>query len=227
MRHMRRIALVVSTAGLLLAGLGLAPAAVPAMAASGITIQTYSASAYQYTKYCDGSTCNLEESTILDFEFIENGEVPVTIDWKTQDVTAHNGVDYTGPTSGSVSIPQNDCANCAFVEFAVVNTGTPGTKTFNFLVTGTSVPATTDNGTGTIYPGAQIPNDCSLAYVSSKSKSLTCTGRPSGQEWDFDLLCPDAPSFFRNAMGNEVTGDGTSTATCIDGTAYDTGDFET
>ena len=110
---------------------------------------------------------------------------------------------------------------------SVVNTGTPGTKTFNFLVTGTSVPATTDNGTGTIYPGAQIPNDCSLAYVSSKSKSLTCTGRPSGQEWDFDLLCPDAPSFFRNAMGNEVTGDGTSTATCIDGTAYDTGDFET
>ncbi len=227
MRHMRGIALAVGTAGLLLAGLGVSPAAVPAMAASRITIQTYSASAYQYTKYCDGSTCNLKEGTVLVFEFIENGEVPVTIDWATQDVTAHHGVDYTGPTSGSVSIPQNDCANCAFVEFPVVNTGTPGTKTFNFLVTGTSVSATTNNGTGTIYPGAQIPGDCSLAYISSLSKSLTCTGRPSGQTWYFDLPCPGAPKFFGNATGNEVTGDGTSTATCEGGTADDTGYFET
>jgi hypothetical protein len=227
MRHMRGIALAVGAAGLLLTCLGVAPGAVPAMAASRITIQTYSASAYQYTKYCDGSTCNLEESTILVFEFIENSEVPVTIDWATQDVTAHNGVDYTGPTSGSVSIPQNDCGNCAFVEFPVVNTGTPGTKTFNFLVTGTSVHAATNNGTGTIYPGAQIPGDCSLAYLSSLSKSLTCTGRPSGQTWYFDLSCPGAPKFFGSATGNEVTGDGTSTATCEGGTAADTGYFET
>jgi hypothetical protein len=222
--------LAAGTAGLLLAGLTVA--ASPAMAAghttaaAKISIQTYSAAQYQYTKVCDGSTCNIEQPTFLLFEFIENNTVPVTIDWKIQDVTTQHGVDYTGPTSGSVSIPQNDCANCAFVEVPIVNEGAPdATETMNFLVTGTSIPATTNNGTGTIYSEAQIPDDCSLAYVSSSAKSLTCTDRPSGQNWEFDMACPGAPPFFRQAIGNEVTGDGTSTATCRFGSGDDTGSF--
>src|SRR5438128_110607 len=84
-----------------------------------------------------------------------------------------------------------------------------------------AVPATPTNGTGTINSGAQIPSDCSLAYVSSASKSLTCTGRPPGQNWYFYIACVPVIKF-GNAYGNIVAGDGTSTATCQNGTAADT-----
>jgi hypothetical protein len=40
-------------------------------------------------------------------------------------------------------------------------------------------------------------------------------------------LTPFPHLAFGNATGNEVTGDGTSTATCEGGTADDTGYFET
>ena len=226
MGHIRRIVLAAGAAGLLLTGV--APA-LPAAAASRINIQTYSDAQYQYVKYCNGSTCNLKRGTQLILEFIETTfpPKPVTISWQIQDVTTQAGVDYTGPTSGQVSIPSGTCANCAFVLVPVVNEGAPdATETFNFNITHTSVPATTTNGTGTIYSQAQIPEDCALAYVSPAAKSLSCTGRPSGQSWHFDISCLGAPTFFRHAIGNTVTGDGTSSATCRFGTAADTGYFE-
>jgi hypothetical protein len=229
MRHTRRIALAVGAAGLLLGGLAPALPITAAAAASKITIQTYSASNYQYEKYCSGSTCNLKRSTILDFEFIETGTLnikPVTIHWQLQDVTTQAGVDYSGPTSGQVSIPSGSCANCAFVLVPIVNEGAPDdTETVNFVVTSTSVPATVNNGTGTIFSQAQIPEDCSLAFVTTASKSLTCTNRPAGQVWFFRLGCPDG-KFSEWTDGNAVTGDGTSTADCGVGSADDTGFFE-
>jgi hypothetical protein len=225
MRHLHWIALAAAATGLVLAGL--APA-VPAAASPMINIQTGSDTGYQYVKYCNGSTCNLQRSTQLILEFLETTDPPkpVTISWQIQDVTTQAGVDYTGPTSGTATIPDsNNCANCAFVTVPIVNEGAPdGTETFNLVITGTSVRATTTNGTGTINSGAQIPSDCSLAYVSSASKSLTCTGRPPGQNWYFYIACVPVIKF-GNAYGNIVAGDGTSTATCQNGTAADTGTF--
>lgn len=226
MRHIRRIALAAGAAALLLTGL--APALPAAASPKPINIQTYSDAEYQYIKYCNGSTCNLQRGTQLVLEFLETTYPPkaVTINWQIQDVTTQAGVDYTGPTSGQATIPSNNCANCAFVLVPVVNEGAPdATETLNMVITGTSVPATTTNGTGTIYSEAQIPDDCSLAYVSSQSKSLTCTSRPSGQNWYFYIECPAAPDFFGYAGGNIVAGDGTSTATCRYGPAADTGEF--
>ena len=228
MQRTRLSALAAVTAALLLTG---AAPAVPAAASSKINIQTYSDAEYQYVKYCNGSTCNLKRSTELVLEFLETTfpPKPVTIDWQIQDVTTQHGVDYTGPTSGQATIPDpsTGCGNCTFVLVPIVNEGAPdATETFNMVITNTSVPATTSNGTGTIYSQAQIPEDCSLAYVSSQAKSLTCTGRPSGQKWYFYLQCLNAPRFFGYADGNIVTGDGTSTAACQYGTAADTGYFE-
>ena len=213
MRHLHWIALAAAATGLVLAGL--APA-VPAAASPMINIQTGSDTGYQYVKYCNGSTCNLQRSTQLILEFLETTDPPkpVTISWQIQDVTTQAGVDYTGPTSGTATIPDsNNCANCAFVTVPIVNEGAPdGTETFNLVIT------------GTINSGAQIPSDCSLAYVSSASKSLTCTGRPPGQNWYFYIACVPVIKF-GNAYGNIVAGDGTSTATCQNGTAADTGTF--
>jgi hypothetical protein len=71
---------------------------------------------------------------------------------------------------------------------------------------------------------AWIRGDCILADVRSVSKSLTCTGRPPWQNWYFYIACVPLIKF-GNAYGNIVAGDGTSTATCQNGTAADTGTF--
>jgi hypothetical protein len=237
MPHIRPFALAAGAAGLLLTGVAPAVPAVASAAASGkiaastINIQTVSDTEYQYVKYCNGTTCNLQRSTQLALEFQETTypPKPVTITWQIQDVTTQAGADYTGPTSGTATIPDsNNCANCAFVLVPVVNEGVPdATETFNLVITGTSVRATTTNGTGTINSGAQIPDDCSLGYVSAQAKSLTCTSRPAGQNWYLYIRCLTSPKY-GFASGNTVTGDGTSTATCPDAqAAADTGYFET
>ncbi|MGH3187274.1 MAG: hypothetical protein ACRDPY_31105 [Streptosporangiaceae bacterium] len=75
----------------------------------------------------------------------------------------------------------------------------------------TTITSGTSSGYG------QIPADCSLASVGAESMSLTCTDRPSGQHWNLDIACLGAPVFFVHGFGNHVTGDGTSTATCLTG----------
>ncbi len=80
-------------------------------------------------------------------------------------------------------------------------------------------------GTETILPGTQIPSDCSMNLLSNKSMSLACTGRPAGQQWYLDALCYHGFAG-DDAIGNTVTGNGTSTATC--GSIFtmgDSGDF--
>ncbi|MGH3158322.1 MAG: hypothetical protein ACRDNF_17355 [Streptosporangiaceae bacterium] len=91
-----------------------------------------------------------------------------------------------------------------------------------------AAPATAAAATTTVtnVTYGQIPSDCSLATVSAQSMSLTCTDRPSGQEWSFLITCRGAAAFFVHGFGNQVTGDGKSTATCIEGTASVPASFE-
>ena len=63
--------------------------------------------------------------------------------------------------------------------------------------------------------GGNIATDCSFTYGGGLTLSLGCTGRPATQVWYLDVYCGQTshglPSF---TPGNEVTGEGTSTATC-------------
>lgn len=81
-------------------------------------------------------------------------------------------------------------------------------------------------GTETILPGNEIPSDCSMNLVSNESLSLTCTGRPVSQQWNFQATC--IHGFIEPTItGNTVTGDGTSTVTCSNFYyhVWDTGNF--
>jgi hypothetical protein len=57
-----------------------------------------------------------------------------------------------------------------------------------------------------------VPLDCSYSNYTDRSMSLTCTGRPATQTWNMNLLCAGFKVAF--GAGNEVTGEGTSSATC-------------
>lgn len=63
------------------------------------------------------------------------------------------------------------------------------------------------------YPGN--PPDCTVTFspnpATGPTASMTCTARPSSQQWREAVVCsPFATGF----SGNTVTGDGTSTVTC-------------
>lgn len=87
--------------------------------------------------------------------------------------------------------------------------------------TAQAVTATTARAAVTAIAAASgpIPSDCSLASINGQTMSLTCTDRPSSQEWNLITSCLGAPVFLVHGFGNHVTGDGTSTATCLSGTA--------
>jgi hypothetical protein len=96
-----------------------------------------------------------------------------------------------------------------------VNEGEFGTtKTFTIAITKVvtgGVGVTGGPATGTIY-GGNVPLDCSYSNYTDRSMSLTCTGRPATQTWNMNLLCAGFKVAY--GVGNEVTGEGTSSATC-------------
>lgn len=77
-----------------------------------------------------------------------------------------------------------------------------------------------------VTPAAQaaaLPPDCTPTPVGYAGIAVTCTQRPANQTWWAYVICPSYVG--READGNHVVGDGTSTATCpvgapLDGQAY-------
>jgi len=68
---------------------------------------------------------------------------------------------------------------------------------------------TSSTGDGT------LPSDCSLTFLNNHfSAAVNCTGRPSTQVWNILVLCHWAVMSGEVDAGNNVTGDGTSTANC-------------
>jgi Calx-beta domain-containing protein len=142
----------------------------------------------------------------------------VTVGWQLQDGTAHYGTDYTGPTTGTVTIASG--ATGASMSVPLVSDGfNESTEGFTVHLTSASVPANlTDVGNETILDGTQIPADCSTTNPSGGLVNLTCTARPGSQQWHLRLLCFGFKPVFK--FGNIVTGNGTSTVDCT-GLGYD------
>ena len=73
-----------------------------------------------------------------------------------------------------------------------------------------------------VTPAAQaaaLPPDCSSSPVGYSGFAVTCTQRPADQTWWAYVICPVYVG--KEAFGNHVTGDGTSTATCPVGAPFD------
>ena len=76
-------------------------------------------------------------------------------------------------------------------------------------VAGTPAHATTSTGDGT------APSDCTFTRLDGGlSASFTCTNRPPTQMWHILTLCNWHVMTGTVVAGNEVTGNGTSTAYC-------------
>jgi len=173
---------------------------------------------YQYLKTCVSSTdCNTVQATNLPFLFQTSPVLPysVTISYQVTNGTAINGVDFNTPATGQVTIPAN--AGNAGLLVPLVNEGQFGTsKTFTVTITGVNHGLGIIGGpaTGDIL-GGNVPLDCNYSHYTERSMSLTCAARPADQTWQMNLLC----LAFKASVGtgNEVTGDGTSSAACFSG----------
>jgi len=58
------------------------------------------------------------------------------------------------------------------------------------------------------------PADCTTNRIDRSTLSMTCTGRPAGQQWQLWIMLCHSGWVDIDAYGNVVTGNGTSTATC-------------
>jgi len=136
----------------------------------------------------------------------------VTVGWQLVPGTATAGSDYSGPTTGSVTIPKGSFATSFTVPLVYDGFNEP-TEQFTVRLTSSSVPATiTDTGTGTIQDGTQSPADCTPSVIHEGAVGLSCTNRPPGQQWQLRMLCILFwPTF---VYGNVVTGNGQSIVDC-------------
>ncbi|MGE5830630.1 MAG: Calx-beta domain-containing protein [Micromonosporaceae bacterium] len=137
----------------------------------------------------------------------------INVGWQISGGTATAGVDYTGPTSGTVTIAANTVNHEVLIQ--LVNDGFgESSETFDVHLTSASVPADlTSVGTETILDGSRIPVDCTVSKNAPNQESMTCTNRPAGQHWYLDVICA-YPLGDPELVGNEVIGNGTSEGTC-------------
>jgi Alkaline phosphatase PhoX/Calx-beta domain len=219
-RHMgtaRRFAGIIGTV-MTLCALGVLPAAPAALAAQASTVITVgSASGYEYLPTCSNTAPYPCGPTALSLQVpIYSSRMynhPITIGWEIFGGTATAGQDYTGPTSGTVTI----AGNTVNTELSVplVNDGvSEPNETFNVRLTSASVPADLSSiGTETILDGSRIPADCTLSKNAPDQEALTCTNRPADQRWYLIVFCHSGwgdPEI----RGNDVIGNGTSAGTC-------------
>lgn len=222
MRSFPRILTVVAAAVALVAPavvltLGL-PSATLASAKSSFVVRD--AFAYEFAWTCASTapfTCervNPDVIVRIEGRDLPKRREPITVDWRVEEITAVRGVNFTGPTSGTATIPDNNFATT--IRIPVLDTGAAGPDTtFRVRLTGSSLPRAdlSDTGLGTIRNGGRIPRDCEPSRSDADSMSLTCTDRPATEQWRLDLRCGIfAPPLI--VRGNPVTGNGTSAASC-------------
>src|SRR5262245_8914439 len=137
----------------------------------------------------------------------------ITVGWQIFGGTATAGVDYTGPTSGTVTIAGNTANREVLVPLANDGFGEPN-ETFQVRLTSASVPADLSSiGTETILDGSRIPGDCTLSKNAPNQEAMTCTDRPPTQRWYLVVWC-HYPLGDPELRGNDVIGNGTSDGTC-------------
>lgn len=220
MRNVRRLATIVGCAAMLVAG-SVLPTGTAAEAAGTTTITVGNFSGYEYLPTCSNTAPYPCGQTALTLEFriytSKTYNHDIHIGWSISGGTATPGVDFTGSTTGTVTIAANTVN--APVDIQLVNDGFgESNETFDVHLTTADVPADlTSVGTETILDGSRVPGDCSLGKTAPNEESMTCTGRPAGQQWYLDVECR-YPLGDPELVGNVVTGDGTSEGTCNIGT---------
>lgn len=192
-----------------------------AQAVKSTTLTVGNFSGYEYLPTCSNTAPYPCGPTALNLEFrvytshIYNYDI--TVGWQISGGTATAGVDFTGPTSGTVTIAANTVNHDVQIPLVYDGVGEPS-ETFQVHLTSASVPANlTSVGTETILDGSRIPADCSLGKTAPDQESMTCTGRPATQTWYLFAECR-YPLGDPEIRGNDVTGNGTSAGTCGFGT---------
>ena len=183
---------------------------------------------YEYRSACDAYPpfgCYTYGGHVV-FQIIVNNRptrplAPVTVNYAIDDITAVHGVNYSGPTAGTLTIPTGH--NDVQLAIPIIDTGSVGApdKTLRVRLTGSSVPGAdiSDTAIGIIHSAGQIPRDCTPSRADGQSFSTTCTGRPASSQWRVSVTCLEG---FRGptVYGALISGNGTSSATCT-GTGYD------
>jgi hypothetical protein len=217
MRSARRLGTILGFATVLVAAsvLPLASAAMASPSPTTITVGDFSG--YEYLPTCSNTAPYPCGQTALNLEFrIYTSKIfnhAIHIGWSISGGTATPGVDFTGPTGGTVTIAANTVNNAVYIP--LVNDGFgESNETFDVHLTSADVPANlTSVGTETILDGSRVPGDCSLAKSAPNQESMTCTNRPADQRWYLNVLC-SYPLGDPELLGNDVIGNGTSAGTC-------------
>lgn len=149
---------------------------------------------------------------------------PITINYAIDNLTAVHGVNFGGPTSGTLTIASWPPGhNDVQLAIPIIDTGSVGApnKTLRVRLTGSSVPGAniSDTEVGFIKSAGEIPRDCTPSRADGQSFSTTCTGRPAGSQWRALVTCLDEWPMFLTVYGATITGNGTSSATC-NGTGF-------
>jgi hypothetical protein len=197
-------------------------AAEAATTGHGTTVTVAGATGYEYVKSCSSTApypCGTYNGTVVFTIYTTNqGSSPITIGYQTVDGSAVAGSDYVA-TSGTVTIQPNSPQ--AYVTVTFLNDGVAEpSETMQLKLTSTSAPADISSvGTSTILDGGQVPVDCNLGKTASNQLSMTCTNRPASQTWYiYSGNC--GPWTDAELIGNQVTGNGTSSGTCSFGTPH-------
>jgi len=207
--------MVAVTAALI--ALGISPAA---QAANRAVFTVWDSSGIEYYKQCSDTPpfpCGTFSGGLRAQITVANApkNTAITLTYQIEDITATAGADYTGPTTGTVTIPANWGVGWTST-IPLVNDGVAEpNETLRIRLTSSSVGGNiSDTGIGTIYDGGTIPEDCDLLRPDSQSFSITCTNRPATQRWKVEVTCGEEWPMFVYPQGNIVTGNGTSAATC-------------
>jgi len=228
MRIVRRTLTMLAAIGLtVLAAPAVAQAAMPA--GHGLVVSVRGETSYEYVKSCSNTApypCGTYNAQVEFTIYTTNqGSGSVTVGYQTVDGTATAGSDYLA-TSGTVTIQHNSPQ--AYVLVTLINDGvSEPSETVQLKLTSSNPPGDISSvGTSTILDGGQVPADCNLGKTAPNQESMTCTGRPAGQQWYLDQLCR-YPLGDPELVGNVVTGNGTSSGTCNIGTTVGAASFFT
>jgi hypothetical protein len=218
MTVLRRLLQVVAGVALV----GAAVTQVPAMAA-GVTAQPVVTvdDALDYEGYLactvgmgNPVACGSTPANALRFYVRTSTRAAITVNWRLVPGSASAGSDYTGPTTGSVTIPYSNWGTSFTVPLVYDGFNEAATETFTVQLTGSSIPATiSDTGTGTIRDGRQVPADCTVSQQPGEVMAMDCTGRPAGQVWRMQVYCFPFGRLVVN-YGTTVTGNGRSWTDC-------------
>jgi Calx-beta domain len=217
----RRLAITGAAATLCTVGaVSTAPAALAGKGGPATVITVGNFSGFEYLPTCSNTPPFPCSNTALSLGFrIYTSRIynhPITVGWELFGGTATAGVDYTGPTSGTVTIAANTVNKEVLVPLVNDGFGEPN-ETFQVRLTSASVPADLSSiGTETILDGSRIPGDCSLSKNAPNQEAMTCTNRPPTQRWYLLVFC-HYPLGDPDLRGNDVIGNGTSEGTCSAG----------